>query len=74
MLSFVSDTGALAELIDKDQVFAFVGSFSINDDGCVPVLQQCKCPDVGAARQQRHHDVLVSIFCRMMQRRVSVVI
>jgi ABC-type branched-subunit amino acid transport system substrate-binding protein len=38
----------------KDQVFSFVGSFSINDDGCNPVLQQCKCPDVGAALNFDH--------------------
>lgn len=33
----------------KDQVFAFVGSFSVNDDGGASVLEDCGCPDVGAA-------------------------
>ena len=30
----------------KDKVFSFVGSFSINDDGGAPVLDECKCPDI----------------------------
>lgn len=30
----------------KDKVFAFVGSFSINDDGGATVVNECHCPDV----------------------------
>jgi branched-chain amino acid transport system substrate-binding protein len=35
-----------AHLQLKDKVFAFVGSFSINDDGGAAVVTQCRCPDV----------------------------
>jgi ABC-type branched-subunit amino acid transport system substrate-binding protein len=35
-----------AHLQLKDKVFAFVGSFSINDDGGATVVNQCACPDV----------------------------
>jgi len=38
----------------KDRVFAFVGSFSVNDDGGISVLRDCKCPDVGAALTRQH--------------------
>ena len=30
----------------KDKVFAFVGSFSINDDGGATVVNECHCPDI----------------------------
>jgi ABC-type branched-subunit amino acid transport system substrate-binding protein len=33
----------------KDKVFAFVGSFSVTDDGGVSVLADCKCPDIGGS-------------------------
>ncbi|MCU1373062.1 MAG: hypothetical protein JWO68_348 [Actinomycetia bacterium] len=35
-----------AHLQLKDKVFAFVGSFSINDDGGASVVTACKCPDI----------------------------
>jgi len=35
-----------AHLQLKDKVFSFVGSFSINDDGGAPVINDCHCPDV----------------------------
>jgi ABC-type branched-subunit amino acid transport system substrate-binding protein len=35
-----------AHLQLKDKVFAFVGSFSINDDGGASVVTECKCPDI----------------------------
>ena len=38
-----------AHLQLKDQVFAFVGSFSVADDGGASVLRDCKCPDVGGS-------------------------
>lgn len=52
-----------AHLQLKDQVFSFVGSFSVSDDGGVDVLQQCACPDVGGALSRsrfalpNHYDV-----------------
>jgi len=36
----------------KDKVFAFVGSFSVTDDGGVSVLSECKCPDIGGSLSQ----------------------
>jgi ABC-type branched-subunit amino acid transport system substrate-binding protein len=36
-----------AHLQLKDKVFAFVGSFSVSDDGGASVLADCKCPDIG---------------------------
>lgn len=38
-----------AHLDLKDKVFAFVGSFSTNDDGGASVLEECGCPDVGGS-------------------------
>ncbi len=38
-----------AHLQLKDQVFAFVGSFSVADDGGASVLKDCKCPDIGGS-------------------------
>jgi branched-chain amino acid transport system substrate-binding protein len=35
-----------AHLSLKDKVFAFVGSFSINDDGGAAVINDCACPDI----------------------------
>jgi len=43
-----------AHLQLKDQVFSFVGSFSVNDDGGISVLRECGCPDVGAALTRAH--------------------
>ncbi|MER3453229.1 MAG: hypothetical protein C4344_06240 [Acidimicrobiia bacterium] len=41
----------------KDQVLAFVGSFSVNDDGGIGVLRDCGCPDIGAALTRAHADL-----------------
>jgi ABC-type branched-subunit amino acid transport system substrate-binding protein len=38
-----------AHLQLKDQVFGFVGSFSVSDDGGAGVLRDCKCPDIGGS-------------------------
>jgi ABC-type branched-subunit amino acid transport system substrate-binding protein len=38
-----------AHLNLKDQVFAFVGSFSVSDDGGAGVLKDCNCPDIGGS-------------------------
>jgi ABC-type branched-subunit amino acid transport system substrate-binding protein len=38
-----------AHLQLKDQVLAFVGSFSVSDDGGASVLAECKCPDIGGS-------------------------
>lgn len=38
-----------AHLQLKDQVLAFVGSFSVSDDGGASVLEDCKCPDIGGS-------------------------
>jgi len=50
-----------AHLQLKDQVFAFVGSFSVSDDGGAQVLADCKCPDIGTAlarvRNNLHENV-----------------
>jgi ABC-type branched-subunit amino acid transport system substrate-binding protein len=47
--SLDSGKNRAAHLQLKDQVFAFVGSFSVNDDGGVGVMDECKCPDIGGA-------------------------
>lgn len=44
--SLDSGKNRAAHLQLKDKVFAFVGSFSITDDGGAPVVTDCKCPDV----------------------------
>lgn len=51
----------------KDQVFAFVGSFSVNDDGGISVLRDCGCPDIGAALT-RAHAALPNTFSPQPQR------
>jgi len=55
--AFDSGRNRAGHLQLKDQVFGFVGSFSVNDDGGISVLQECKCPDVGAALTQAHADL-----------------
>jgi ABC-type branched-subunit amino acid transport system substrate-binding protein len=44
--SLDSGKNRAAHLSLKDKAFAFVGSFSINDDGGSSVVNECKCPDV----------------------------
>jgi branched-chain amino acid transport system substrate-binding protein len=44
--SMDSGKNRAAHLGLKDKVFAFVGSFSINDDGGAAVVNDCGCPDV----------------------------
>jgi ABC-type branched-subunit amino acid transport system substrate-binding protein len=51
----------------KDQVLAFVGSFSVNDDGGISVLRDCGCPDIGAALT-RAHAALPNTFSPQPQR------
>jgi ABC-type branched-subunit amino acid transport system substrate-binding protein len=51
----------------KDQVFAFVGSFSVVDDGGISVLRDCGCPDIGAALT-RAHAALPNTFSPQPQR------
>src|SRR2546421_650543 len=41
-----------AHLQLKDKVFAFVGSFSVNDDGGAAVVNQCACPDISGNLSQ----------------------
>jgi ABC-type branched-subunit amino acid transport system substrate-binding protein len=47
--SLDSGKNRAAHLALKDKVFAFVGSFSVNDDGGASVLKECRCPDVGGS-------------------------
>lgn len=50
--SLDSGKNRAAHLQLKDNVFAFVGSFSVNDDGGASVLKDCRCPDVGGSLSQ----------------------
>jgi ABC-type branched-subunit amino acid transport system substrate-binding protein len=52
--AFDSGRNRAGHLQLKDSVFSFVGSFSVNDDGGISVLQDCKCPDIGAALTRAH--------------------
>ena len=45
-----------AHLQLKDKVFAFVGSFSINDDGGASVINECQCPDITGNLSTAMHD------------------
>jgi ABC-type branched-subunit amino acid transport system substrate-binding protein len=47
--SLDSGKNRAAHLQLKDKVFAFVGSFSVNDDGGAGVMKDCRCPDVGGS-------------------------
>ena len=55
--AFDSGRNRAGHLQLKDQVLSFVGSFSVNDDGGISVLRDCKCPDIGAALTQAHADL-----------------
>lgn len=54
--SLDSGKNRAAHLALKDKVFAFVGSFSINDDGGAPVVTECGCPDITGNLSQAMHN------------------